>query len=210
MKPYHKINNIFTRDNITGKLNYGDWSSLEFDSLKDADWRLYEKIDGTNIRIIWHNGILSIRGRSDNSQIPAHLLDILRELFPHEKLVNVFGITDKQICLYGEGFGFKIQKTGYNYDSKKAKFALFDININDFWLDDKTRNGIATALGCEEAPFIRCENLIDALKMVESGLCSSYGKFIAEGIIAKPKCELLNQQGHRIIAKIKTIDFLFH
>ena len=53
MKEYHKIQSVFKRDIANGKIIEGKYSLPEFEYLKDNQWVFTEKVDGTNIRIIW-------------------------------------------------------------------------------------------------------------------------------------------------------------
>ena len=55
MKEYHKIYTIFKRNPKTKykTLLEGKYSLPEFEYLKDCIWVFTEKIDGTNIRVIW-------------------------------------------------------------------------------------------------------------------------------------------------------------
>jgi len=45
------------------------------------------------------------------------------------------------------------------------------------------------------------------IAMVKEGFNSQWGNFIAEGIVARPSCELLDRRGNRIITKLKYKDF---
>ena len=49
--------------------------------------------------------------------------------------------------------------------------------------------------------------LDDAVELVRKGFNSQWGEFTAEGIVARPKVELFNREGKRIITKIKHKDF---
>ena len=52
---YHKILSLFKR-NMGGdnKFIIGEWTTPELKYLKDNDWVWTEKVDGTNIRIMWN------------------------------------------------------------------------------------------------------------------------------------------------------------
>ena len=55
-KTYTKINTLYKRyisGNKKGCIIIGDYSTPEFEYLKDARWLCFEKIDGTNIGIYW-------------------------------------------------------------------------------------------------------------------------------------------------------------
>lgn len=90
METYHKIQTVYHRDpeNNNRTLIEGKWSMPEFELLKDVDWICTEKIDGTNIRVIWDGEEVIFKGKTDNAEIPKHLLEHLEETFTPEKMRN--------------------------------------------------------------------------------------------------------------------------
>ena len=128
MSEYHKIQSIFKRD-MTSKrktLIDGAWTLPEFEYLAGNVWTFTEKVDGTNIRVIFKDGVVTFGGRTEDAQIPAQLVCRLNERFLplSEKLGDVFA--DGSAVLYGEGYGAKIQKGGGNYRADQD-FVLFDV-----------------------------------------------------------------------------------
>ena len=71
MKEYQKIANIYKFDekyrNIVG-LNE------TYELLKDLTWEGTEKVDGTNVRIHWDGHDIEIKGHTEKSQLPSHLV----------------------------------------------------------------------------------------------------------------------------------------
>lgn len=125
---YPKINTIWKRDEKNKfKIIEGNYSKIEFANIKK--WNITEKIDGTNIRIIYKNGIVLFGGRTDNAQIPAHLYEFLQTTFSSSIMNEVFG--DADVILFGEGYGPKIQKGGGLYRNG-AGFILFDAYIGEW------------------------------------------------------------------------------
>lgn len=206
MIEYHKIQTIFKRDmqNNGKRLIEGEWSKPEFEYLADNTWAFTEKVDGTNIRIMWDGEKVTFGGKTDNAQLPSKLVERLREMFPDgERLKNVFGTS--AACLYGEGYGAGIQKGG-NYRADQS-FVLFDVKIGNYWLERWNVLDIATKLAIEVVPVIGVGRLYDAVNSARAGFKSTWGDFQAEGIVARPTVEMLNRHGERIIAKIKCRDF---
>lgn len=212
---YHKIMSVFKRD-LGGdkRLIDGDWTNDEIRFLKDCEWEFTEKIDGTNIRVHWDGSEVTFGGRSDNAQIPAHLLARLQELFLSDasrKRMEEFGteecIEKINVTLYGEGCGKKIQKGGGNYRADGADFVMFDVKIGRWYLRRKDIEEIAESFGIKFAPVIGHGTLRDAIAMVKKGFNSQWGEFMAEGIVARPKVELFSRSGERIIVKVKHRDF---
>lgn len=208
MKPYHKIQTVFKRDPATNykTLLMGEYTRPEFEYLKDNKWEFSEKVDGTNIRIMsYSDGVVEFGGKTDNAQIPAKLVGRLNELFPSDGgLVEQF---PDGVCLYGEGYGAKIQKGGGNY-SAIQDFVLFDIKVGPWWLERQTIEEIAAVLEIAVVPIIQRGTLMDMVDIVKGGFASTWGNFQAEGIVARPVISLFQRNGERIITKLKVKDFL--
>lgn len=210
MKQYHKIQTIFKRDMANkGKIT-DEFSMSELEYLKNNQWVFTEKVDGTNIRVMWNGKDVVFGGKTDNAQIPVFLLYKLQELFEGNKkqlFKDKFG-EEGDVCLYGEGYGAKIQKGGGNYISDGVDFVLFDVKIGDYWLERENVEDIAKHFRLKVVPIIGEGTLLEAVEKTKEGFNSQWGDFIAEGIVLKPKTELKTRRGDRIITKIKHKDFL--
>lgn len=207
METYHKIPTVFERDPETKfkTLIEGKFATPELEYLSDCDWQFTEKVDGMNIRVMWDGHSARFGGKSDNAQIPATLFSILhRDLFPPSTMMEVFKLADN-VCLYGEGFGPKIQKGG-NYLSEQS-FALFDVMIDGMWLQRKDVLDIAEKLSLYTPKPFRTGPLLEAVEMARAGFCSAWGTAQAEGLVMRPIVELTDRRGNRIITKIKHKDF---
>ena len=206
MSEYHKIQTIYKRDPETKNKNLleGDFSLPEFKYLATNKWIFTEKVDGTNIRVIWDGETVRFGGRTDNAQIYVPLLDRLQELFDSLIMAEVF---KGPIVLYGEGYGSKIQKGGGNYIPDGVDFVLFDISAGDTFLERDKVTEIANYMSLDQVPVIGEGTLYDAVEMARNGFTSTWGDFQAEGIVARPETELKDRRGSRIITKIKCRDF---
>ena len=211
MKEYHKIQTCFKRDEKTKRIIEGDWTLPEFKLLKDISWVFTEKVDGTNIRVIWNGQSVLFGGKTDNASIPVPLLYKLQELFEgtikKQVFIDKFGSEPTEVCLYGEGYGNKIQKHGANYIPDGVDFVLFDVKIGDWYLLREDIEDIAKTFNLKVVPIIGEGTLTEAIEMTRNGFDSLWGNFKAEGIVARPKVELKTRKGERIIAKIKSRDF---
>ena len=212
MKEYHKIPTVFKRDPDTNfkTLLENQFAEPELEYLQRNKWIFTEKVDGTNIRIIFNNrlnigGELAFGGKTDNAQIPAFLLNKLNDLFfpLKSQLAEMF---NDGVCLYGEGYGAKIQKGGGNYRQDQS-IVIFDIKIGEWWLQRKDIEDITKTLNLEIIPIIGEGTLYDMISMAKKGFKSRWGDFRAEGIVARPTIELKARNGKRIITKIKYKDF---
>lgn len=211
---YPKINTVFKRDPETKYkgLIMGDYSESAFEYLANNLWTFTEKVDGTNIRVMFRecDGRYGIEfgGRTDEAQIPAKLVAKLQQLFTGEereaKLREVF--PDGAI-LFGEGYGAGIQAVGKQLGDSQD-FALFDVRVGAFWLERANVEDVAIKLGLKIAPIIGEGTLINMVDTARYGFPSRFGAGPeAEGIVARPATELCDRAGKRIITKIKYKDF---
>ncbi len=208
MNEYHKIQTLFKRDMSTKHktLLEGEWTLPEFEYLANNQWTFTEKVDGTNIRLIFNAGLLAFAGKTDAAQIPAQLIARLNERYLPlaAKMQAIFSC---DACLYGEGYGAKIQKGGGKY-RQDPDFVLFDVRVGEWWLQRSDVEDVATKLGIDVIPILGEGTLHDAVEWVKRGIRSTWGDFEAEGIVARPKIELRARSGERIITKIKCRDFV--
>ena len=203
---YHKIKTVYERDpeNKYKTLILGSYATPELDYLKSNDWVFTEKVDGTNIRIMWDGEKMRFGGRTDNAQIPTFLYDRLGDLFSETILLDKFG--DAEVILFGEGFGARIQKGGGNYISDGVSFVLFDVHIG-MWLKREDVEEIAESLSIDVVPIVGEGTLVAAVNLAKDGITSTWGDFPAEGLVMRPRVEMCTRAGHRVITKIKTKDF---
>ena len=207
MNEYHKIQTVFKRDPATNHktLLEGEYATPEFEYLKDARWLFTEKVDGTNVRVEKAGGLVRFKGRTERSQMPMHLLDVLEGTFDLDGLHRV----GEEFILYGEGYGAKIQKGGGNYIPDGCDFVLFDVRVGGWWLRRDDVEDVAEKLGIRVVPFLGAGTLAGAVEMARAGIHSrvSLSSHMAEGLVLRPAVEILDRAGHRIIAKIKSRDF---
>lgn len=210
MSEYCKIHTVWKRD-TEGKIMSGRYSLPSFEYLEDNLWEWTEKIDGTNIRVIYRDGQVSFGGRTDNAQIPAKLINFLKDRFTVEMMASVFpDCAGTDVVLYGEGCGAGIQKGGGNY-SPDQRFVLFDVKIG-LWLERRNVRDIARKFSIPDAPSILFGTIQEAEDKVREGFLSrvavsSTPGFKAEGLVGRPLEELSMRNGERVIVKMKTRDY---
>lgn len=207
MKEYHKIITVFKRNPETKfrTLLEGDFASPELEYLAHNQWVFTEKVDGTNIRVMFDGERITFGGKTNRAQLPAFLVTRLNEMFLSQLELFKEKFTDG-VCLYGEGYGAKIQKGGGNYRLDQD-FVLFDVKIEDWWLQREDVLEISLALGIDIVPTVGSGTLYDMVIKGRDGFSSAWGNFRAEGIVARPATELKTRSGHRIITKVKYKDF---
>lgn len=223
MSEYHKIETLYERDPKTFKL-------LPELKIKKPlygiikTWQWTEKIDGTNIRVVYTPGLkmncggmyqdesLYFGGRTDNAQLHADLYRWLQENITLEKMRDVFADATEPVVLYGEGYGAGIQKGGGDYSPTK-KFILFDAKVGSWWLSQENVNDVASKLGIEVVHHYGEMTLESATSMVKAGFPSALAlnntgtMRAAEGLIGRPIEALFDKKGSRLIIKLKTKDF---
>lgn len=204
MIEYPKINSIYKRDD-KGKFIVGDYSQPEFEYLSGNLWEATEKIDGTNIRIMWNQETVAFGGKTNNAQIPTHLIKRLQELFPVENFKKIY--PELSLTLYGEGYGAKIQKGGGNYIKDSCDFILFDVLVSDWWLKREDILDVANKLQIKIVPHLGYITLQQAMTFTQTRIKSLFGNFPIEGIVLKPMVELKDRKGNRIITKVKCKDW---
>lgn len=203
---YQKIPGPFKRDPETNKLT-DEWSSPDLGLLASVDWIWTEKVDGTNIRVIWDGYRVTFAGRTDNAQIPPTLLAHLEATFGGEDNETLFEqkFGETPAVLYGEGYGPKIQNGGhYRAD---VSFILFDVKVGPTWLLRPNVEDVAAYFGIDVVPVVACGPIDTAITRVRGGQPSSFGDFPAEGLVGTTTTGLHDRLGHRLIVKVKARDF---
>lgn len=209
MKEYHKIETLFKRDPKTKKLIVGEYTNETVEYLKDNIWQFTEKVDGTNIRVYWDGHRVTFGGRTDNAMIPAHLINKLNDLFGGEVNEQLFEqkFGDTPVELFGEGYGPKIQSGGAYRDD--VDFILFDVLIKDTYLKRESVEDIANYFGINIVPVVLEGTIQDGIDYVMNNFKSTIAVNGAalEGVVGRPKVEVLDRLGRRVIVKIKRKDF---
>ena len=238
---YQKINTIFKRDQNPGKYhncimpNEG-FTQPEFEFLRGCKFECTEKIDGTNMSIhiipvdytdisnsFKVNYTVEYHGKTEKADTPKHLQTKMEQLFPAEKMLEVFNknvtyenvedaikeVNHGKVIVFGEGYGVKIQKGG-NYISNDCGFILFDVAVDGMFLLRESLEDIASKLEIPIVPLIGYMTVDEAIEFVKKGFKSTIAEnkdYDAEGLVLKTPMGLLNRKGERIITKIKTCDF---
>ncbi len=192
----------------------GDYACEEFGNIKE--WDVEEKIDGTNIRVLYKDGEVRFGGRTKDAQIPTQLLDYLQDKFTasllHARFADKAGV-GTQIILFGEGFGPKIQSGGYYSD--KVAFCLFDVRVGSWWLEkDVVRHKVTEELGVVAPPCLMKnateEEIIDFVKQKHFSrfaMNDPKHEHVMEGVICRPKKLMLFRNGDPIMWKLKSKEF---
>ena len=208
MSEYHKIPTVYARDPATKHrtLIEGQYATPALELLAAIEWDWTEKIDGTNVRVIFDPATgVRFAGKSENAQMPMFLHDRLVEMFPVERLAEVLpdGGT-----VYGEGYGAKIQKGGGNYIPDGCSFIVFDVKVAGWWLERDDVVDVADKLLCEAVPIVGRGTLRAAVEYVQEPHTSWLSDdAMVEGLVMRLPTTLFDRKGDRIITKVKAKDF---
>ena len=208
MKQYEKIETVFCRDtNGTKRLILNNYRNPTIAYLKDNMWVFTEKVDGTNIRVHWDGHKVEFGGRTDKAQIPGLLLNKLNEMFATSETEELFEQTwgDKDVILFGEGYGPKIQNGGeYRSD---VSFILFDVLVGDNYQEREWVEKTAQMFNIDVVPIVLTGTIQDGIDYVMKHPRSTMGTAMMEGVVGRPMIELRGRRGERVIVKIKWEDF---
>ncbi len=223
---YGKIRTLYRRDPDTFKVLEGAFTRPEYQLI--PEWRVTEKIDGTNVRVLYDadmalnglSGWLSFGCSNDRAQLQTTLLTHLQATFSLEGFAKAFpDIGSACVTLFGEGYGPGIQKVGPRYGANVC-FRLFDVlmqpdaDSRGIWLQPWDVKEVAGKLGIQEAPMLGRMALDDVARLVQRGLRSRVAyedpegdiTLKMEGIVARAPYGVLDRQGKRIMWKLKARD----
>ena len=110
-----------------------------------------------------------------------------------------------EVILFGEGYGTKIQNGGdYRPD---VGFILFDVLIAGNYQSRESVEDIAKVFNLEVVPIVIRGTIQEAVDFIKTKPNSTIGKAKMEGVVGRPKVELQDRCGRRLIVKIKCRDF---
>ena len=196
---YPKIETLFNRD-AKFRVIEGEFRLPEFKMINE--WYVTEKVDGTNVRIIYEPlyekvGMISLdtilrytghgvrfAGKTDKAEFHPDLSAYLEKTFTYEKLSTVFptnpegkSIQPPHVIIYGEGYGPKIQSGG-TY-RKDIAVRVFDVFIADpenplggWWLEPENITDIAAKLGVNTVTKLPVTSIPEIVESVKNGFKS--------------------------------------
>ena len=134
--------------------------------LKDNKWIGTEKIDGTNIRIYWNGKRFEFAGRTEEAEIPKAIIKLLETKFDYDmEIVFEQKFGNKEVILFCEGYGGKIQGKIYNCEESLIGF---DIMVENIYLDKVISKSIFAELGIEFVEQLEFNNIDEAIEYVKT------------------------------------------
>lgn len=207
---YPKMETVYARsENGDRKLLDGVYRNKTVEYLKDLAWVGTEKIDGTNIGVVWDGDKVSYQGHTQKSELPKHILDYLSSTFSTDEAEELFEqkFGAEEMILFGECYGPKIQSGGKYRDD--ISFILFDVYCpgTNTWLPRIAVEDIANTFGISVVPIVFVGTLEQGVNFIKTHPASTFGTAYMEGIVCRPMFELRERNNDRIIVKIKWKDF---
>ena len=215
---YPKIETLYKRDPETHKVLTDQLRCPEFGLI--SNWLYTEKIDGMNVRVcLYPDGNIAYFGRTNNAQLHPNLTAYLERTFTVDKMRAAFEQNERGwwpiVTVYGEGYGPKIQSGGKYRDDVAVR--LFDVKIDEWWLNWADVADVAQKLGVLTVPVLRytdwqptCLGELDDL-FLGGSIVASGDKGILdvspEGIVARTDPLLFDWRGRRVMWKLKRKDF---
>lgn len=164
-------------------------------------------VHNTNIRVQWDGHKVQFGGRTDRAQIPSDLVNYLNSVFGTNEAEQIFEekFGETEVILFGEGYGPKIQNGGaYRND---VSFIMFDVLIAGNYQPRESVEDIAKAFGIDIVPIIFEGTIQEGVDFVKTHPDSTIGTAKMEGLVGRPKVEMRDRCGNRVIVKIKWEDF---
>jgi hypothetical protein len=169
-----------------------------------------EKIHGTSAHVRWKNGdaVHFFSGGTKHA--------IFVNIFSDEHIAHMKEVFESMGCekvvVYGESYGGKCQGMSNTY-GKQDRFVVFDVCVNDMWLDVPNAEQVAKRLGLDFVPYEKCVTDVDVLTAIrerpseQAVKCDITEPRRREGIVLRPLIEVTKNNGSRIIAKFKNDEF---
>ena len=225
---YPKTENLYARDEVTHKLRLGEFKRLDFSQV-DC-WRVTEKIDGTNIRLVLQAGAFEVRGRTDAASLPPNFEEEALGQAGADTMAAALAAIDPAgvaitMIVFGEGYGPGIQKGGGGYAERKS-LRIFDVLTykegcySPLWRTWDDVVTVATILGLQTVPTLLIGAPTETIvELVRSDLYSQvaardldpliddlWSLRKMEGVVARTDPYLYDYRGHRVLWKLKKHD----
>lgn len=137
--------------------------------------------------------------------------ELFKTIHSTESIRELKESTLTNITIFGECYGYKVQKFGHVY-GPQLKFVAFDVKIGDNWCDVDYAHRVCSWLGFEFVDYCISDTSIESInyhrdKPSVQAKRNGMGVKNSEGIVIRPLVELNHSRYGRIIAKHKRDDF---
>lgn len=198
-------------------VEYTDIENLRnFTDVLDAGEEIVatEKIHGTNSRIGMIEGELMAGSMSVRRARPESLTESVYwgplAACGVEALLTAFGDRHRQVILYGEIYGSKIQNLTYGEKSGRLGFRAFDLLIDGKFVDFDRCAAVCAEYGVMTVPVVyRGPYDLAVVKAHSEGKTTLEADHIREGVVVKPVVERVHPKVGRVCLKYIGDQYLF-
>ena len=166
-----------------------------------------EKIHGTNSRIGYIEGVLLAgshglqRKRPDPEKLATNTYWFPATLPPVMSLLDALKEQHKQVILFGEVYGSRIQKLHYGR-MRNLGYAAFDLYVDGRYLDYDAFWRLCDTHGVETTPVLdRGPYSLDFVRGLSGGQTTLPDDHIREGVVIKPAKERYDPKIGRVVLK---------
>ena len=175
-----------------------------------------EKLHGTNCRVGVIEGETMAGSMEVRRKRPAdEALATSTYWFPTtvrgvRALLDDLAKSHRQVILFGEVFGSKVQNLHYGHTGRLG-FAAFDLLVDGRYLDPAEFDAACADHGVPTVPVVhRGPYALDAIKAVSGGPTTlAGGAHIREGVVVRPARERTDPKVGRVILKYLGDEYLF-
>jgi len=157
---------------------------------------------------------MSYAGRKDTSEFSAEQKKWIESNIATPEMEHLLEqiFKDNEITIFGELYGKNIQKEGKLY-SEDYQFKVFDIKlpitdkpITRKYVSREIVEKICESLGFDVVPVVFQGTITEAIDYVKTHEISTFSRAKLEGLVGVPRGNFLDENGKRIIVKIKRKD----
>ena len=174
-----------------------------------------EKIHGTNSRIGYIDGVLLAGSRGLQRKRPGPDEEMSTYWFP-STLKPVMSLLDelkeqhKQVILFGEIYGRRIQRLAYGQRANLGYIA-FDLHVDGTFLDYDDFKALCDKHKVPTVPILgRGAYSLEEVKALSRGKTKLRDKHIREGLVVKPAKERTDPRIGRVVLKYISDDYLLN
>lgn len=172
-----------------------------------------EKIHGTSCRLgfiegEWMAGSMSVRRRRPDD-LSGSIYWQPMGLPGVQELLAFLGETHRQVILYGEVFGSKVQSLNYGVTGASG-FRAFDLLADGKYLDPEEFAALCVRFGVPAVPVLyRGPYALETIKALSEGTTTLGADHIREGVVVRPVRERTDPKVGRVCLKYIGDPYLF-
>jgi RNA ligase (TIGR02306 family) len=167
-----------------------------------------EKIHGTSSRIAIIEGEVMAGSMGLRRKRPESLDEMVRNLywFPYtlpavRALLEALSGSHRQVVLYGEVFGSKVQSLHYGH-SGLLGYRTFDVMLDGEFLDSEKFFPLCASYGVETVPLLyEGAYSLQTIAALAEGNTTLSGEHVREGVVVKPVRERRDPSVGRVVLK---------